>query len=399
MGREGRWGSEANRKTPIKEAGGIEPILTVSTDAALAATVQAAVALPHSRTVPSGSFPSAEDLAMPTRQPVVERSRPLDGLSDAGSCQRRLGRSTWGGTVALAALVLATGWDACAAYPRPAVPVDGPAAPVDRRAPVDKRAAAVEKRAASARRATAASPSGVRQATGLGPVGGGVVQAGGEECGGCNRKECRPCGLKQRLHEPLCNGQCGGGSGCPAHCPVRPSQFGFYPTTWRQWPGQQVRQVAHLDVEATPVQPPRSEVPTMNEESRGNPNIDPAEEKAAADANAAEESQQGTAGADGKSAAAVDPESQRESAAALSKAFSPEPLAPPPVPEGGGRWLGNHSAAGVRAGWAADGNGTGPNEGPEPVAEVEVDGRWHSDAVPRRVPRRVPLQPLGNPLR
>jgi hypothetical protein len=180
---------------------------------------------------------------------------------------------------------------------------------------------------------------------------------------------------------------------------VRPSQFGFYPTTWRQWPGQQVRQVAHLDVEATPVQPPRSEVPGMNEESRGNPNIDPAEEKAAAEANAAEESQQGTESADGKSAAAVDAQAQRERASALSKASPPEPLAPQPVSAGGGRWLGIHSAAGVQAGWAANGNGTGPNGGPEPVAEVEVDGRWHSDAVPRRVPRRVPLQPPGNPLR
>ena len=47
---------------------------------------------------------------MPTRQPVVERSRPLCGLSDAGSCQRRSGRSTWGGTGALVALILATAW-------------------------------------------------------------------------------------------------------------------------------------------------------------------------------------------------------------------------------------------------------------------------------------------------
>jgi len=231
-------------------------------------------------------------------------------------------------------------------------------------------------------------------------MGGGVVQAGGDECGGCNRKECRPCGLKQRLHEPICNGQCGGGGGCPAHCPVRPSQFGFYPTTWRQWPGQQVRQVAHLDVEATPVQPPRSEVPGMNEESRGNPNIDPAEEKAAAEANAAEEPEKGTDDADdGKSAAAAPAESQRESAYAESKDSPPEPMSPPPVPAGDARWLGHRSGTGVQAGWAADGAGTGPSSGPQPAAELEVDGRWHSDAVPRRVPRRVPLQPLGNPLR
>jgi hypothetical protein len=321
---------------------------------------------------------------MTTRQPVVERLRPPQGLFGAGTRQRRFGRSTWGGVVALVGLMLATGWDACAAYPRPAVPVDGPAASVDQRA-------------AATRRSSAASQSGVRQATGLGPMGGGVVQAGGEECGGCNRKECRPCGLKQRLHEPLCNGQCGGGGGCPAHCPVRPSQFGFYPTTWRQWPGQQVRQVAHLDVEATPIQPPRSEVPGMNEESRGNPNIDPAEEKATAEANPPDDSQKGTEGADGKSAAA---DSLRESAPVGSKAAPPEPMAQPPVPAGNARWLGHRPGAGVQAGWAAaGGDGTGPTEGPMPVAKVEVDGRWHSDAVPRRVPRRVPLQPLGNPLR
>ena len=342
---------------------------------------------------------------MPTRQPVVQRPRPPQGLPGAGTRQRRLGRSTWGATVSLvglAGLIMATGWDAYAGYPRPAVPVDVPAAAVDRRAPpVGTRAAPVDTRAAPARRSNAASQSGVRQATGLEPMAGGVVQAGGAECGGCNRKECRPCGLKQRLHEPLCNGTCGGGgSGCPAHCPVRPSQFGFYPTTWRQWPGQQVRQVAHLDIEATPVQPPRSEVPGMNEESRGNPNFDPADEKATADENASESSEKGTAGAEGKSAAAAEGDFQRESAPAVSLISSPDPLAPPPVPAGGGRWLEHDSGGGVQAGWAAAGGAeTGSNEGPVPVAEVEVDGRWHADAVPRRVPRRIPLQPLGNPLR
>jgi len=181
---------------------------------------------------------------------------------------------------------------------------------------------------------------------------------------------------------------------------VRPSQFGFYPTTWRQWPGQQVRQVAHLDLEATPVQPPRSEVPGMNEESRGNPNIDPADEKAAADENAPESSEKANDGAAGKSAAAADGDLQRENTPAVALVFPPDPLAPPPVPAGGGRWLEHDSGGGVQAGWAAAGGAeTGSNEGPVPVAEVEVNGRWHSEAVPRRVPRRVPLQPLGNPLR
>lgn len=54
--------------------------------------------------------------------------------------------------------------------------------------------------------------------------------------------------------------------GCPAHCPVRPASFGFYGTQWRTWPGQQVIQAA-LAEPAPPVMPPKSEVPTADEES------------------------------------------------------------------------------------------------------------------------------------
>lgn len=99
---------------------------------------------------------------------------------------------------------------------------------------------------------------------------GGVVQAGAtmitadcRQCGrrGCN--ECRADGGRLGLH---CNGRCDAG-GCPAHCPVRPDQFGYYQTRWRNWPGQGVRQVSHFDPATTPAVPPRSQIPTLEEES------------------------------------------------------------------------------------------------------------------------------------
>ena len=68
-----------------------------------------------------------------------------------------------------------------------------------------------------------------------------------------------------------CRGACGNGScgqpGCPAYCPVRPCEFGFYGTEWRTWPGRGVVQRAGYDEAAAPVAPPKSEVPTADEES------------------------------------------------------------------------------------------------------------------------------------
>jgi len=62
-----------------------------------------------------------------------------------------------------------------------------------------------------------------------------------------------------------CNGQCQGG-GCPANCPVRPGSFGFYGTQWRAWPTQGAAETTGL-ADATPVSPPKSEVPKVSEES------------------------------------------------------------------------------------------------------------------------------------
>ena len=62
-----------------------------------------------------------------------------------------------------------------------------------------------------------------------------------------------------------CNGKCSSG-GCPAHCPVRPDSYGFYSTKWRVWPGQTGVQTVSYEA-ATPVSPPKSTVPDIDEES------------------------------------------------------------------------------------------------------------------------------------
>lgn len=54
--------------------------------------------------------------------------------------------------------------------------------------------------------------------------------------------------------------------GCPACCPVRPASFGFYGTQWRVWPGQEVTPAERTEP-VGPVLPPKSEVPTADEES------------------------------------------------------------------------------------------------------------------------------------
>ena len=114
-----------------------------------------------------------------------------------------------------------------------------------------------------------AAASGVRQTSATVSADGGVVLAGGAlasaDCRQCGRQDCgkcRPVGDRLGLH---CNGLCEQG-GCPEHCPVRPDQFGYYATRWRSWPGQGVKQVGHFDPATTPVVPPRSEVPGMEDE-------------------------------------------------------------------------------------------------------------------------------------
>lgn len=80
-----------------------------------------------------------------------------------------------------------------------------------------------------------------------------------DECRGatCPHGHCKHAGCR--------HGACGV-PGCPAHCPVRPASFGFYGTQWRSWPGHDVVQAAHAEP-AAPVMPPKSEVPSADEES------------------------------------------------------------------------------------------------------------------------------------
>ena len=84
-----------------------------------------------------------------------------------------------------------------------------------------------------------------------------VVPAGGLHC-----RHCGPGGC--RVHGGHMAG-CRDGL-CVPHCPVRPSQYGYYHTQWRRWPGQGVVPTS-AEQAATPVAPPASQVPTVDEES------------------------------------------------------------------------------------------------------------------------------------
>lgn len=59
--------------------------------------------------------------------------------------------------------------------------------------------------------------------------------------------------------------QCRDGD-CEPHCPVRPGQFGYYPTQWRRWPEPQRPGEKPRDA-TTPAAPPRSVIPRVDEES------------------------------------------------------------------------------------------------------------------------------------
>ena len=93
------------------------------------------------------------------------------------------------------------------------------------------------------------------------PAGGAT--SGPSKCSHCRRSACPQCRLAEG-HEHG-HAQCQHGL-CPAHCPVRPDVFGFYGTKWRQWPRAAVVQASNNEA-ATPVRPPRAEVPGVGEES------------------------------------------------------------------------------------------------------------------------------------
>lgn len=141
-----------------------------------------------------------------------------------------------------------------AASPKQVAATPGQRAPASRAAP---------------KRAQRAPSSGVKQTSAVVSADGGVVLAGGAmataDCRDCGRQGCGKCRVTGGRLGHLCNGLCDQG-GCPAHCPVRPDQFGYYATRWRSWPGQGVKQTGAFDPATTPVLPPRSEVPGMAEE-------------------------------------------------------------------------------------------------------------------------------------
>lgn len=89
-----------------------------------------------------------------------------------------------------------------------------------------------------------------------------VVPAGGAGCctldGRCG--EVRQAGFHHGHAAGCRDGM------CVPSCPVRPGHYGYYGTQWRRWPGQGVIQASAAEA-ATPVKPPKSAVPGVEEES------------------------------------------------------------------------------------------------------------------------------------
>lgn len=100
-----------------------------------------------------------------------------------------------------------------------------------------------------------------RQASGRTVVDHAVQPAGGA----C--KQCGPGGCRHGHHRDCRDGV------CVPYCPVRPGTFGYYGTQWRRWPGSGVVPVSNEQA-ATPVKPPKSAVPSADEESFGPPPSD-----------------------------------------------------------------------------------------------------------------------------
>lgn len=96
---------------------------------------------------------------------------------------------------------------------------------------------------------------------------------------------------------------------CEPHCPVRPCEYGFYRTSWRRWPGEGVVRTGAQDA-TTPVSPPASQVPTVDEES---PRSAPTESDESA-AEAPDAGPDAPGGADADRSAPADPGSDEPAA-------------------------------------------------------------------------------------
>lgn len=164
----------------------------------------------------------------------------------------------------------------------------------------------------------AASPAAARKTI----VDSAVMPAGGG-CRHCASGGCRHGHSGHGHHAGCRNGQ------CVPYCPVRPDKFGFYDTQWRKWPGQGVVPTSATEM-ATPVLPPKSELPNVDQESFGPPAGDVADP---APARPALESRQTPAPQQPADPLPVIPEpepQQPETAEPDVPAPQPEP---PPAPE------------------------------------------------------------------
>jgi hypothetical protein len=175
------------------------------------------------------TFPTATELTAGDAVPVTGRTSGMDKIVHAGLHRSRLRRawSLWAGVVI--AVVLA-----------------GPLL-------------AAESAPSRTRERTPARSPKVDHA--VMPAGGAMP--GQAACSQCRRSACPQCRLAEGHHHG--HAQCQHGL-CPAHCPVRPDVFGFYGTRWRKWPGEGVVQASNNEA-ATPVRPPQTEVPGVDEES------------------------------------------------------------------------------------------------------------------------------------
>jgi len=155
-----------------------------------------------------------------------------------------------------------------------------------------------------------------------------VVDAAVKPAGGMVCHQCGPSGCRHGKH---CHHRDCRDGVCAPSCPVRPGTFGYYGTQWRRWPGQGVVPVSNVEA-ATPVKPPKSEVPGIDEESFG-PQADDLPEPATPDGTAAEPAARPVA-PEPDAPAAVDPTTPEPTAPAAEPRDMPaEPASNPAAEE------------------------------------------------------------------
>lgn len=208
--------------------------------------------------------------------------------------------------------------------------------------------------AADPARPASRQPTGPRPAATRTVVDAAVRPAGGMVCHECGAGGCR--------HGKLCHHRDCKNGVCAPYCPVRPGTFGYYGTQWRRWPGQGVVPASNVEA-ATPVKPPKSEVPGVDEESFG-PKPDDLPEPATPDGGGDE---------------------------TTSRPVPPEPTAPtPPMPES------TAPAAEPRV---------MPAETPEPPSKPAIEespptkpkaADLFDESAARKVRRKIPVHSAGD---